>query len=489
MAQALSNIDLQQMAPVATRETNPRLVTILPRGESMRNFVYTGALDQVSESVDLSILSVLPNEKFRELLVSRYEDVKPLLEKEERYVVRFLREILDLAHGRWLWSEAAKMRWRLREHEAKEGFGPWLKRNGKKLIAYPLANRPCLERLALMEQKAGCKYCTSEYIEYFRAKKPSLVFNSSHVHSVVAIQAIRAAQKLGIPTATFLFSWDNLTSQGRIIPPYDYYIVWSERIRKDLLSIYPKIRPEQVFVTGTPQFDFHFRPEYYWSREEFCKYAGADPNRPIVLYATGMARQQAGEPEIVERIADMLKEMKQFGPPQLLVRVYPKDRSGRFEALKQRRKDILFPSVPWEPAWLSPTYEDSYVLTNTIRHSAVGINVASTVSLELCMFDKPVINVGYNPPNLDISPINLGDYYSFDHYKPVVDSAAITVAWSEDEMRQQLLHALAHPEERRAERKALLDLFFGNTLDGKSSARVASVLIELSRKCHQLPNR
>ena len=59
-------------------------------------------------------------------------------------------------------------------------------------------------------------------------------------------------------------------------------------IRRQLLGIYPHVKADQVFATGTPQFDFHFRREFHWTREEFCERIGADPHRPIVLYTTGM---------------------------------------------------------------------------------------------------------------------------------------------------------------------------------------------------------
>src|SRR5262249_11306894 len=281
-----------------------------------------------------------------------------------------------------------------------------------------------------------------------------------------ALPAVKAARWLGIPTAAFIFSWDNLTSQGRIIPSYDFYIVWSDAIREQLLRIYPYVRREQVVVTGTPQFDFHFRPEFQWSREEFCRAVCADPARPIVLYSTGMPNHMPGEEVIVERIAGILGELRTPEAPQLLVRVYPKDRTSRFDDLRRRRGDILFQDVPWEPNWLTPHISDCYLLTNTLRHVAVGINVASTVSLELCMFDKPVINVGYNPPGVDISPIDYRRYYQFDHYRPVVESGAVEVAVSEDDLRDKLRNALSEPERRSEHRSRLLRGMFGSTLDG-----------------------
>jgi hypothetical protein len=459
-----------------------RIVAILPRGEALRNFVYSEALDEIARSAEVTVLSVIPNGEFREILRARYPNVLPLRASEDRWVVQILREILDMSHGRWLWSEAARERWRLRSVEAVTPAQK-LKLGIKRLACYPFANRRGLEMLSRVECVTS-RWLSSadEYIQLFKELKPSLVFNSSHVHSRVAIQAVQAARALDIPTATFIFSWDNLTSQGRIIPPYDYYLVWSEAIKDQLLSIYSAVRPEQIFVTGTPQFDFHFRPEFYWSREEFCQKVGADPARPIVLYSTGMANHMPGETHLVESVAAMLREMTDLGPPQLMVRVYPKDRTGRFEEVKRKLSDVLFPTVPWEPVWLTPHIEDIPLLTNTLRHCAAGINVASTISLELCMFDKPVINIGYNPPGVATGEVDYANYYNFDHYRPVVASGAVTLAESETDVKLMLRRALVNPTMGSAQRRALIKKMFGETLDGCSGARVARRLVDLASR-------
>lgn len=456
------------------------IVAILPRGEAIRNFVYTGVLDNVARRAALILLSVIPGDDFQELLQGRYENVLELQAVEERWIVRIVREVLDMAHGRWLWSHAARERWRLRDLEAVSAPAR-LKRWAMKLACFPFANRPGLEFLSKLESAAGWWFRpTDDYTLLFKKLRPKLVFNGSHVHSNVALQPVRAARRLGVPTAAFIFSWDNLTSQGRIIPAYDYYLVWNDSIRTQLLEMYDSIRPEQVFVTGTPQFDFHFNPEFYCTREEFCRRVGADPARPIVLYSTGIANHMPGEPQIVEKIADTLSEMPGFGPPQLLVRVYPKDGTTRFEELKQRRKDILFPEAAWERAWFSPKLEDSYMLTNSLRHVALGINIASTISLELCMFDKPVINVGYSPAGLDPDSLDFARYYQFDHYRPVVKSGAVKVVWAESDMRDAIIQALSNPEADSGKRQQFMRERFGTILDGQSSRRVAETLLELS---------
>jgi hypothetical protein len=458
------------------------VVAILPRGEAIRNFVQTGALDVVASAVRLTVLSVVPDAASFKELNERYQSVLPLKGDPERYPVRVLRELLDMAHGRYLWSAAARERWRLRDAEANTVIKR-LKRRGKKLGCWPFANIGGIRVLERLERTTSRALQPTDYYErLYQQLNPTLVFNASHVHSQNAVLAVQGARWLGIPTATFIFSWDNLTSQGRILPAYDYYLVWNDDLKRQLLKIYPEILRDNVFVTGTPQFDSHFRRDSYWSREDFCAKVAANPNRPIVLYSTGMANHMPGEPRIVEQIADMLAEMKDLGSPQLLVRVYPKDRTRRFEELKRRRSDILFPDATWIEAWLTPTEEDNRLLTNTLRHVDVGINVASTLSLELCMFNKPALNVAYNPPGMESVRVPYARYYEYDHYRPVVESGAAQLARTPDEMRSLLREALTCPGQHKRERRALIQRMFGDSLDGRSSERVAETLLKLASK-------
>src|SRR5437867_1789611 len=120
--------------------SRPKVVAILPRGETLRNFVYTGTLDEIARGAELTLLSVIPGSSYWQLLSSRYRDVLPLRQYPERWMVRALREQLDLAHGRWLWSAAARERWRLRDLEANDSIR-WVKRAAKKLACFPFANR------------------------------------------------------------------------------------------------------------------------------------------------------------------------------------------------------------------------------------------------------------------------------------------------------------------------------------------------------------
>ncbi len=165
------------------RSDRPHLVAILPRGEAIRNFVYTGALDEVARDAEVTLLSVIPSREVNDLLCARYQRVFPLREIEERRIVGSLRELLNTAHGRWLWSKAAEERWRLRDLEANTS-GLRLKRWAKKIACYPFNSSASLNLLSSIERiSSRLLRTTDEYVRLFRELQPSLVFNTdSHVH-------------------------------------------------------------------------------------------------------------------------------------------------------------------------------------------------------------------------------------------------------------------------------------------------------------------
>src|SRR5262245_51454564 len=83
----------------------PHIVAILPRGEAIRNFVHTNALDRLAEQARVTLLTVLPTPQYRQNFERRYDAVHELEQIDERWAVRIQRDVLDMAHGRWMWSE------------------------------------------------------------------------------------------------------------------------------------------------------------------------------------------------------------------------------------------------------------------------------------------------------------------------------------------------------------------------------------------------
>jgi len=436
----------------------PCIAFVIPRGEVIRNFVYSGITDMLRRRYRLVFFTVLPNATLEGYLRSKCDALYELKPLELTYKSRVIIEMGDLAHNKYLWSEASRVRWNMRDVEAR-GVKQKLLRTAKKQIAKLMATNSRLCWLDnLLFRVAATEPSVANYQKLLKKEKPSLVFNGSHVHAAIAYPLMQAAGLLHVPTASFLFSWDNLTSQGRIFPQTDYYLAWNERIKQDMLRIYPFVQANRVINTGTPQFHFHFDERFYLSREVFMQQLGLQAHDKYVLYSSGMSHHMPYEPEVAEGIADMLKAINPS--LKLVVRTYAKDRFGVFDALKERRPDIIIPRVAWEPNFQTPLEEDQLFFTNLLRYCELGVNVASTISLELLMFDKPAINVGYNPPGRNIYPYDYARFYQFEHYKPIVDSGAVEVAWTPAEMANLIDANLKEPLRLSGKRKQMINTFF-----------------------------
>ena len=444
-------------------DTKKQLLIILPRGEVIRNFVYSGIVRKLNSEFKIILISIKPNEAIWELLQSNTDVLIELKSNQFSYAYRLFLEIYDLAHNRYVWSEAAKVRWRMRDVEAKTQKDK-IFRVLKKLIARFLANGISLQILDRVDfRMASLEPSVCDWVSTLKKYKIDLVFNSSHSHARNALPVVYAAKNLNIKTCTFLFSWDNLTSQGRVVPVYNYYFAWNNSIKGDFNEMYPNVPRQNVFVTGTPQFIGHFDKTNHLSYADVRNTLGLESNEQYFLYSSGMSHHLPEEPYVVARIADIIKSI---GPNyRLVVRTYAKDRFDVFEKLKLERSDIIIPEVRWEKNFQTPLIEDQVFFSSLLTHCIAGINVASTISLELCMLDKPAINVAYNPPGKDISPYNYTRFYSFDHYKPIVESGAVELAENEEEMLKLLISAIENPAKRKTERERLIHAFFGDKLD------------------------
>jgi len=439
----------------------------------------------LGEQARVVVLSVVTNEAILAKARPFVEEIIAIEEHPVHPAAAYLRTLIENAHDRWLWSKVAQNNWEHRTRRARQQGGfqrlQWLAVAGTSRV---LGNNPCLHALTSLERSLQWRLRTTrKYDELFARLKPDLVFNGSHIHGSAGELPLRVAKRMGIKTAGFIFSWDNLTSRSRIMVPYDYWLVWHEGMKRQLLGIYPKIKPENVFVTGTPQMDFHFRPELVMPREELARRIGIDPARPFILYTTGIDRHFPKEHLHVELIIRLLKDLDVPVRPQLVVRNYIKGTSPEMKALSERKiKDVVFPPMLWDMAWATPRPEDLELYCSLLRHAAMSINAASTVTLEFLLIDKPVINLDFDPPGSNLAPCDgFRRHIRFDHFWPVAQSGGTMVAQSEDDMRRMLIRGLTQPEADREARKRFIADFFGSAADGKSGHRTAETLLGFVR--------
>ena len=335
---------------------------------------------------------------------------------------------------------------------------------------------------------------TQHYRQIFERTRPDVVLSSNQRPYGVA-PAVLAAQSLGIPTATCIFSWDNLSRKGRIAASFDHYLVWSDLMRTELQQFYPEIRPEQIHLVGAMQFDPHADAGLLRPRAEFFRKIGADPSRPLLCYSAG---DQAGCPEDqdhLELLLNLVRRGQIAGNPQVVLRPTPTGIGKRFDGVRQRHPELIYSQPEWACAeggdWTQvlPLPGDPALLANLAHHCDVNISVASTITLDFSLHSRPVVNIAFDVANPPPFKYPLWDFcYRFEHYRPIVQQGAALFARSSEELARHVNTYLANPGLHEENRRRILDLQIGAPV-GTASQRIVDLLIDLAKRQVSAANR
>ncbi|WP_340066123.1 hypothetical protein [Ascidiimonas aurantiaca] len=323
---------------------------------------------------------------------------------------------------------------------------------------------------------------TKKYKLLLRKYQPDILFFTHQRPSYIA-PVIYAAEKAKIPTASFIFSWDNLASKGRMAGNFNYFLVWSDLMKQDLLHFYSTIKQETIFVVGMPQFEPYTMDIYKCDRNEFYIKNKLDKNIKTICFSCGDVSTSKNDPVYIETIAKAIKNNVFSEPVNFLVRTSPAESPERFLSTKER-----YPFIAWNhPRWplLRPSHsepwsqrvpesQDVQDLRAILEFCDVGINMCSTMSLDFMVFDKPVINPVFG--NTDNSLYDDQRFLKYAHYKPVAESGSVIIATNEKELIEAIRVYLNHPKKNSLERQQMLKLQVGRPLKN-TSERIAEQLI------------
>ncbi|RXR21858.1 glycosyltransferase family protein [Flavobacterium stagni] len=324
---------------------------------------------------------------------------------------------------------------------------------------------------------------TQSYIQLLKKDQPDLVFFTHQRPSYLA-PFLYAAQRVKIPTCSFIFSWDNLASKGRMLGTFDYFLVWSQLMKDELLQFYPNTNPEGVKIVGTPQFEPYFLPHYQTEREAFLKRFQLDPAKKIICFSCADKSIGGNDPLIIKTIAEAIRNGKLEQEAQLLVRTSPAEEPSRFEAIRSAYPEIIWNNPKWiqtrsshDQMWSQriPSEEDIFDLRAIIEHSDINVNMLSTMSLDFMLFGKPVINTVFGTETNGL--YNDSRFLKYAHIKTVLDCKATRIATQESELIAALNTYLVHPQTDAKERQQLIEIEVCTPLAGISN-RMAQQLYE-----------
>ena len=321
-----------------------------------------------------------------------------------------------------------------------------------------------------------------EGMDRLREYRPTVIV-SSGLFQFEQPAIFEAAHRLGIPTLAYIPSWDNLSTKGRMVYRYDGYIVWSDQIKQELREFYPNATDMPTYIVGAPQFDIFSQERFFETRKEFCEKQGLDPSRPIILYAIGspnFLQEHHGAIAFAERV-----DQGEFGNVQLLIRPHPIHDKGELKA----RFDGYGPSIRLQEtpnAGLSLTMrtQDAAQVQdwiNTFRHSDLVINLSSTVTVDAAIFDKPIINLDFDPdPSGAYQELVRDINHNWTHFKPIAESGGVWCVNNFDELAEAVRVYLRKPELHSEGRKWIAQHVCG-FLDGKCGDRMAVAIAEFAR--------
>lgn len=459
---------------------------LIPDGVGVRNFVLGGLLEELVSRGQPEIFHRIPQTYLPEIqsLAPAGCQWHSLVSYHESAFTFLLRNSLFYAQIHWV--DSPHMRLRLRRPipgSIRYRAGMQFAKQVGAFSAGP-GRMKCLE--SLHQSTARRNSAVNHYLQAWKESRPDIVF-ATHQRPKEVIPPVLAARQLGIPTATFIFSWDNLSSKGRIAAPFDYFLVWSEHMKRELLTHYPDVTADRVAVVGSPQFDAYGEEERIVSRAEFMKSLGLDPTRKLICYSAGDQFNGAEDCHHLSVLLTGIRSGKIHGQPQVVLRPTPVDVSDRFTALLESFPELKVarpawhhrPGADWSQA--VPRPEDLTFLANLTRHSDLNVNFGSTMTLDFALNDTPVINSVMD----SVTPYPLGaplyDYLrQMDHYQPVFLTGAARFARTADELIQQVNLYLASPELDRDGRSEFCRLELG-VEPGFSSHRTARALEILSK--------
>lgn len=459
-----------------------KLVLVITDGVGFKNYVLSDFFKEAIKNFEeVVVFSAIPESCYNGFFADNctFEELEDHKESGKTWFYRKLKEVAHL------------------QNHKKNNFG--IKANLKR--NYPKGNnrRAILIKLIFIwtsffrSEKYISKYqklqekslknngTTKRYLAKLKKYEPDIVYFTHQRPSFIA-PLVYASKKLNIPSASFIFSWDNLASKGRMAGDFDYYFVWSNLMKDELLEFYGSVKAKQVKVVGTPQFEPYVLDRYYDSKENFNKKFGLDNSLKTICYSCGDVSTSKNDALYVKTIAEAIKSNEIFEHVNFIVRTSPAEDPVRFKKLKTE-----FPFVKWNyPKWKLarnthqeiwsqrvPDVEDVTDLRSLLAYSDVIINMCSTMSLDAMFFDKPVINPVFG--NKENGLYDDQKYLKYRHYKQVVKSGAVNVVKHPSQLIQQINSLLVAPNPKLKEQKKLLELLITGGLPNTGNRIVNTI--------------
>jgi CDP-glycerol:poly(glycerophosphate) glycerophosphotransferase len=339
-------------------------------------------------------------------------------------------------------------------------------------IAAPSMVRPAT-RYDLVDRIVSHRWAEALFDEH----RPSLVVTSSPGLIFSEIPLLRTAVRRGVRSVAVDPSWDNFTNKLIPVRRVNRLIVWNDLMRREAIDLHG-YEPDEVCIAGAPQWDLYFRDGTFVPRDAFFRRIGADPARKLIALTTTPRDLYPHHDHVLRVLIDALRRGAWRHDAQVLVRLHPRDAMDAYAPFHDVPNVIV--EKPFRPTVragdgldVDVTLDSQVHLANTLRHSDVVVNVASTLAVEAAIVDTPVVNVSFDGDTPSPFERSARRYYRFTHYVNVTRHGAVRVAEDATELIEAIGRYLDDPSLDREgrQRVAREQCPFR---DGRSAQRVAA---------------
>jgi len=288
----------------------------------------------------------------------------------------------------------------------------------------------------------------------------------------------RWAAQHRIPTINIVGNYDNLSTKGFRGFTLTHLAVWGESMRTDAETL-QAIPKNNIHTVGSLRYN-NLESYISLTKKAFLERCNLNPNTPTILFGGG--RDEFHYFEMLE-VFQLLKKHHKL---QLIIRLMPNKllmQSPEIQQLVQYIKNTedVFLSIG-DQSFLhgdttqEPLAIEEFELWHSLKYCDLVINLFSTLALEACIFDKPVINMWYfrQPCRMMLRPPVYDPYNLEQHIRRLKRFGATVDVESRDELIRQTFHQLQYPDQRQVNRQRLVNHECGN-LDGKAISRLLAL--------------
>ncbi len=186
------------------------------------------------------------------------------------------------------------------------------------------------------------------------------------------------------------------------------------------------------------------------------------------------------EPQLVAELARRVAAADALKEAWLVVRLHPQDDGRRWASLAAGARTVVSPAcelAPDDEAWKRTRAEEQDRLISSLLHAEACLNIASTMSLDAAILDRPVIGIEFSGEPSSPHEI-MFSAYGATHYRPIVESGGLEMARSWDALLEGMRLAMTRPERHRSARARMVQEVCG-PVDGQSGRRVIDAIVRI----------